>query len=90
MAKKDFVIDLNRITKREFRDYLAGREQAEDKDLYDAEKLYIKVIMAWPFQQKISVDGYQDLGLMDALRVDDAVSEAMTQLSQKKSGRQLS
>lgn len=79
-----FVIDLNRITKREFRDYLVGREQAKDKDLYDAEHLYVKVIMTWPFSQKISVEGYQDLGLLDALKVDDAVSEVMVQLGQKK------
>jgi hypothetical protein len=90
MPKKDFVIDLNRITKREFRAYLNGRDQAEDKDIYDAENLYVKVIMVWPFPQKISVEGYQDLGLMDALRVDDAVSEAMTQLGQKKSAQPLS
>jgi hypothetical protein len=90
MSKKDFVIDLNRITKREFRAYLVGREEVEDKDLYDAEHLYVKVIMTWPFPQKISVEGYQDLGLMDALKVDDAVSGAMTQLAQKKSGPPLS
>lgn len=84
MAKTDFVIDLNRITKREFRDYLVGREQADDKDLYDAKNLYAKVIMAWPFPPKISVEGYQDLGLLDALQVDNAVSEALTQLGQKK------
>jgi len=88
--KKGFVIDLNRITKREFHAYLAGREQAENKDLYDAEHLYVKVIMRWPFQQTISVESYLDLGLAEAIEVDDAVSEALVQLTQKKSARPLS
>jgi hypothetical protein len=85
MSKKDFVIDLNRITKREFRDYLAGRDEAKDKDLYDAEKLYVKVIMAWPFPQKINVEGYLNLGLTDAVKVDHAVSDVLIQLPKKKS-----
>jgi hypothetical protein len=86
MTKKrdGFVIDLNRITKREFHDYLTGRERADNKDLYDAEKLYPKVIMTWPFPQKISVEGYQELGLLDAMKVDSVVSDALIQISQKK------
>jgi hypothetical protein len=88
--EKAFVIDLNRITKREFHAYLAGRDQAENKDLYDAENLYVKVIMIWPFPGKISVESYLDLGLEDAIKVDDAVSEALIQLTQKKSGLPLS
>jgi hypothetical protein len=88
--KSGFVIDLNRITKRQFRDYLAGREQADNKDLYDAEYLYVHVIVKWPFDMPISLESYQDLGLMDALKVDNAVSEALTQLGQKKSGLPLS
>lgn len=86
MDKNGFIIDLNRISKKEFRAYLAGREQAEDKDIYDAEQLYVHVIMKWPFPQPVSVEGYQNLGLLDAMKVDETVGEALTQLSQKKSG----
>jgi hypothetical protein len=79
-----FVIDLNRITKREFRAYLVGREEIDDKDLWDCERLYLKVIVSWPFDEEISVEGYENLGLTDSIKVDEAVGAALDQLSKKK------
>lgn len=84
MSNNGFNIDLNRISKRDFRAYLVGRDQAEDKDLWDAEMLYEKVIISWPYDEPVTVEGYQNLGLTDALAVDNAVSEALQQLGKKK------
>lgn len=85
MKDNGFVIDLNRISKKEFREYLRGRDLAEDKDLWDAEHLYTRVIVSWPYDADITVEGYESLGLADALGVDEVVSKAIVDLSQKKS-----
>lgn len=81
-----FTIDLNLISKRDFRFWFQGRDTAPDKDLWDAEHLYVKVVVEWPFDAPISVEGYDDLGVLDAAKVDAAVSEHLIAIGKKKSG----
>ena len=85
MNDNGIVINLNRINKADFRKWLKGRDKAADRDLWDAEHLYTKVITAWPWHQPISREGYDALGTLDALAVDEAVSAALESLGKKKS-----
>lgn len=85
MADNGIVIDLNKISKRDFRVWFNGRDDATDKDLWDAEHLYSKIIVKWPWHNPITAEGYDDLGTLDALSVDQAVSEALETIGKKKS-----
>lgn len=80
-----FEYDLNRISKREWREWLRGRDAVEDKDTWDAEHLYAKVIIAWPYDAPISAEGYESLGVLDALEVDEIIGQAIVDVSKKKS-----
>ena len=77
-------IDLNRVTRPEFRAYLRGRENGvADLDAYDAEFM-CKVIVSWPYDQPVTPDGYLALGLLDAKAVDDAVMASLGEMQKKK------
>lgn len=80
------TIDLNRATRRDFREYMAALKEAQaggDMDAGDAARavFYGKIVTGWPFGDT----AYQDLGIIDAKRMDDAVNEAMEIIAKKKS-----
>jgi hypothetical protein len=83
-----FTIDMNRISRREFRAFMARLEAASDKpeerDILSGD-LVEMVVTVWPFDGiPITREGYLDLGLEDGKRCDDAVTQAMDMLHQKK------
>ena len=79
-------IDLNRITRREFRGYvnalLAVDELTDGADLLTGE-LIEKVIISWPYDNPITQDGYMDLGLQDSKSVDEALKDALGFVAEK-------
>ena len=79
-------IDLNRITRREFRGYintlLAANENTDEADLLTGE-LIEKVVTSWPFDNPITQDGYMDLGLQDSKSVDEALKAALGFVAEK-------
>ena len=81
----NIVIDLNRITRREFRQWTKQLEATEEGELRDelTGKIAEKVIVSWPYGD-ISADNYLDLGMADSQMVDVALTEAFSGLSQKK------
>lgn len=85
MADKKIVVDLNRITRREYRQFLDRLREEEgglEKDILTGD-LIEKVVVSWPFSQPISADGYMSLGLGDSQKVDQELTEALTAMSEK-------
>lgn len=80
----EIIIDLNGISRADFRAWFQGREKAQSPDAYDAEHLYPKIIVSWPWDEPITPEGYDRLGNLDAMRVDREVSAALEQMAQKK------
>ncbi len=82
-----FTIDLNRITRREFRDFLARVETAGkslEGDVLTGDFME-RVVIAWPFETlPITRDSYLGMGLEDSVRVDNALARAMENIGQKK------
>ena len=91
MAKKDIVVDLGRVTKRQMIAWQVGRREIiddEDDDSFTLEEfdfkaLYGLVVTAWPFGE-INFETYLDLSYPDSVRVDQAVMDTITELSKKK------
>lgn len=92
MAEKtDIVIDLTKITKRQMIEWQRGRRKILDDDsadslaleTFDFEELYGQVITAWPFGE-INFDTFLDLPYPDSILVDQAVTDTITELAQKK------
>lgn len=90
----EIKIDLNKITKREMSAWRQGRRELRDRedgvepdelDKFDFEHLYVKVITAWPYGEEITFDAYLDLPYGQAVAVDQAVGDAITDLVEKKS-----
>ena len=79
-------IDLNRITRRQFRGYvnalLAVDETTDEADLLTGE-IIERVVISWPYEQPISQDGYMDLGLQDSKNVDEALRDALGFVAEK-------
>lgn len=50
-------------------------------------ELYAKIIVAWPFSQPITAEGYVSLGMLDSGRVDDAFTQLAEVLKEKKLAR---
>jgi hypothetical protein len=66
----DVTIDLNRLTYRDYRDYLEGR--------LDEIALLAKVVVRWPFAGNPSeVASYDALGMLDLLAVQKALRLAI-------------
>ena len=91
MARKNGVkpsieIDLNRITRRQFRAYvnslMAADDLTEDADLLTGD-LVSQVVISWPYEQPITQDGYLDLGLQDSKDVDIALKDALGFVAEK-------
>lgn len=80
------VIDLNRITRREFREFIArlidSDEKTEEADLLTGE-LAEKVIISWNYEQPITQDGYMSLGLKDSQDVDKALRTELGLIAEK-------
>ena len=79
------IIDLNRISRREFRNWtkrLNGTEDGEEKDALTGE-LVQSIVTRWPFGD-VSSDAYMDLGLGDSQMVDAAILSAMNEFGEKK------
>lgn len=79
------IIDLNRITRPQFRQFIArltADNTPEDKDKITAE-MAARVITEWPFSNPITEDGVMSLGLLDGKAVDDALSAAILELNSK-------
>ena len=85
-ATPKIEIDLNRITRREFRGYintlLAANENTDEADLLTGE-LIEKLVISWPFDNPITQDGYMDLGLQDSKSVDEALKTALGFVAEK-------
>lgn len=90
------LIDGNRITKPEYLRIIASLTETEakgaDASMDDVMKrqeftgeLAGKIIVHWPFDAPISKDGYLALGLLDSMRVDQALTEFCLSLAEKKS-----
>lgn len=79
------VIDLNRITRREFRKWTKQLDATDDHEERDelTAKLAAQVITRWPYGD-VSADGYLDLGMADSQLVDQALTEALSDISKKK------
>ena len=80
------VVDLNKITRRQFREFRQELEKAGDdteaREIALAD-FYVKVIDTWPYGE-ISTDAYFNLGLLDAREVDEAVNNAINIIGEKK------
>lgn len=79
------TIDLNKITRREFRQWtkkLEATEDVEEKDELTG-NLAAKIIISWPYGD-VSADAYMDLGMSDSQTVDKALTEALNGLAEKK------
>lgn len=87
MAKKqDITIDLNKITRREFREFIRAiieaNEFTEEADLLTGD-LASKVITGWPYEQPITQEGYMELGLADSRNVDEALKKSLGLVAEK-------
>ena len=80
------TIDLNRVSRLTFREFLRRLTAAGDdgSDELTGDFLAL-VVTAWPFGTDITKDGYLALPLLDSMRVDNALNEAMEIISKKKS-----
>lgn len=81
------IVDLNRVTRTEFRQFRKDLAGIEDGDM-DAREIvvsafYAKVVASWPFEAELTPESYLALGLLDASKVDQAVNEAVTAISEK-------
>jgi len=86
MAKpKDIVIDLNRINRAYYRDWIERVVNAASIDENDAltVEMLERVVIGWPYGE-VSGNTYHGLGLVDAKRVDDALLDAMAEINKKK------
>jgi hypothetical protein len=99
MTIDGIVIDLNRISKREYFGFISALTEAtngkEDGVGLDVEEMQAsdeitgqlaeRVVVSWPFVgAKISKDGYLDLGMLDSKRVSDALTAALQSIGEKK------
>lgn len=88
-SKKNIVVNLDLITKRQMLEWRRGRkglsdsDDPEDLERHDFENLYQLVIEAWPHGE-ISFEKYLELPLPESARVDNAVTDAIAGLSEKK------
>lgn len=82
-----FTIDLNRVTRREFREFLRQLGEAGDTGGGDSVTgdFLERVMTAWPFGDVISLEAYLDLPLLDSKRVDDALTTALEIITKKNS-----
>lgn len=92
MSKSNIVIDLTKITKRQMVAWQQGRREIINDEenidpmvleVFDFDTLYKAVITAWPFG-KVDLETFLDLPYPDSVLVDNAVSAAIMELSQKK------
>ncbi len=82
------VFDLNRITRREFKRFMADMEAADPAEAEDLTgEFYERVIVSWPYGD-VSAAVYLELGMMDAQTVDLAFQEAADYLGKKNLARQ--
>ena len=79
------TIDLNRITRREFRQWTKRLNQTEDGEERDelTAELAQKIVVRWPYGDVVA-DVYMDLGLGDSQTVDAAILSAMNDYGEKK------
>ena len=86
MAHTNITIDLNRVTRAQFREFMARlidpELNAEEKDRVTAELGEI-VIVEWPYDKPITADGIMSLGLVDNKHVDEALTAAILELNSK-------
>lgn len=74
-------IDLNRITRGEFGALMA--KPGARLSLEDTATIVARVVTEWPFEQKISEEGFKALGLVDSREVEDVVTGALDELAKK-------
>ena len=81
----EIKIDLNRVTRREFREYLVRVKEADGIKADELTGALIeKIVISWPYDQPITQEGYLNLGLRDSQEVDEFISGAMSNISEKK------
>lgn len=83
------TIDANLISRRKFVQITSAISKAvADDDAVTRDELSGElvelIVKAWPYGAVISKDAYLDLGLIDSRRVDEAISEFMRGLGEKK------
>jgi len=83
------IVNLNLITRKQFLDFMS-RLQAEgtpdEKSIITGELVEL-VIEDWPYKQPVTVDGYNALGMLDSVEVDNALTDAMVDLTSKNLAR---
>jgi len=81
----DIKIDLNKITRREFRAFTAALTEAKNGIATDelTADIVAKVITDWPYGD-VTADAYLDMPLEQSLEVDQALSDAFEFVSKKK------
>lgn len=86
--QKQIIVDMNRVTRREFRQFRNDLKAIPEDQVEQREEVmagfYGKVVVSWPFEVPVSPEGYLSLGMLDARRVDEAVSGAISEISEKK------
>ena len=84
---KQITVDLNRVTRREFRQFRDRLSKIKEDDIDAREEIvsgfYAQVIVEWPYDVEITPDNYLSLGLIDANAVDQAVQSAITAMTEK-------
>ena len=77
------VVDLNKITRREFRAYL-DKAKAEDTIPDDVQASFIEqVVTAWPYAAAVSGEAWLDLPLTAAVAVEIAIETAISDMRKK-------
>jgi hypothetical protein len=83
------TIDMNNITRKQFADFMRrlGADGTTEEKARITGELVEAVVEDWPYEQPMTADGYESLGLIDAMAVDEALSDAIMELSSKNSAR---
>lgn len=70
----DFVIDLNRWTYKDYKNYKAALEADE---LETASNIAANAIVSWPFDKVVSGESIMSLGFSDMMAVFRAVGKSL-------------
>ena len=85
----EIKVNLNRITRAQFFDFIARLQNTKDTNgaANATGELVELVIEDWPYEQPITPEGYNALGMLDAIEVDNALTDAMGELASKNLAR---
>ena len=89
MSDEKIIVDLNRITRRQFHDHIQRLKDAEEAgDVITQDEINggfaERVVASWPYKNDVTMDGYLDLPFVESVAVDRAIGAAMEELREKK------